>query len=177
MMGIDFSQNVKILYDGTNQELGAGIIDYGWMFVENSTGVLTRWYTPHMRGRLTGKSGSYIPAGANGTIGTIMVSAYDNYGSCWNDTTARFTCPVAGTYLMTGGNICQTGYGYWYLYKNGAQVVFTHWNIGSAWEYVNLSSPVVAAAGDYLNFAVNVSTGSGLYGAGDHGMYSISLMA
>jgi hypothetical protein len=35
----------------------------------------------------------------------------------------------------------------------------------------------VAAAGDYLSFMANVGSGTGLYGAGDHGMYSISLMA
>jgi hypothetical protein len=174
-MGFDISaDNLKMLYE--NNEFGLGIIDYGWMFVTDS-GILTRWYTPHMRGRITGRGSGYIPAGAVNTVGTILVSAYDNYGSCWNDSTGRFTCPVAGTYLMTAGNICATGSGYIYLYKNGAQVHFTHWNVGGSWQYTPLSAPVVAAAGDYLSFMANVGSGTGLYGAGDHGMYSISLMA
>jgi hypothetical protein len=139
----------------------------------NANGILTRPQTPFMRGQITGKGTPY-----NAT--PLKITAAENIGSCWNDATGLFTCPVAGYYLMTGGNIANTQAGYFYLQKNGATVHFSHWNHTAGWHYVTLSAPISCAAGDTLAFAIGgftPATGVGFYGDGGHNMYSIALMA
>ncbi|HEY6617418.1 MAG TPA: hypothetical protein VIZ32_22980 [Vicinamibacterales bacterium] len=137
----------------------------------NANGVLTRALTPYMRGQLSGKGDYYAPSGP------LLVTADVNVGGCWNNATGRFTCPVAGSYMVTGGNIAQHYSGYFYIQKNGTTTHYTHWNHSPTWHYVSLSDIVVCAAGDTLNYLIGGLNSGGFYGNGGHGMYSIALMA
>lgn len=144
-----------------------------WMNV-NASGILTRPQTPFFRGQLSGKGNPY-----NGSGGNMLVTADENVGSCWNNTTGIFTCPVAGYYMMTLGNIAGTQAGYISIRKNGADQHFTHWNHVASWHYVTLSGIVLCAASDGLHWVMTGLTPgtNGFYGEGGHGMYSIALMA
>jgi len=144
-----------------------------WMSV-NANGILTRPLTPFFRGQLVGKGNPY-----NGGGGNMLVSADENVGSCWNNSTGYFTCPVTGYYMMTMGNIANQQAGYISMRRNGGDAHFTHWNfLGGSWHYVSLSGIVSCAAGDSLHWVMTGLTPSttGFYGDGGHGMYSISLM-
>jgi hypothetical protein len=141
----------------------------------NANGVLTRPQTPFMRGKLTGLGNPY---NAGGT--PLKVTADENIGSCWNNTTGLFTCPVAGYYMATAAGIAAQQAGYIFLRKNGGDMHFTHWNYGiGAWNYVSLSAILSAAAGDYFAWHLISLTPAttGFYGGDGHGMYSIALMA
>lgn len=145
-----------------------------WMKVDAS-GILTRTQTPYMRGQLTGKGGNYNAGG-----GPLLVTADENVGNCWNDSTGYFTCPVAGYYMAAMGNIANIQAGYIKMRKNGAEIHFTHWNFNSgAWHYVSLSCVVSCAASDTLHWTIEGLTPgtNGFYAAGQHCMYSIALMA
>lgn len=140
-----------------------------WMSV-NANGILTRGQTPFMRGGFSGAG--------NPVTGVLLVTAGANIGSCWNNSTGNFTCPVAGYYMVTGSNIASAGTGYFYIRKNGTSVHYTHWNHSSDWTYVSLSGIVSCAVSDTIQYFVgSVSAGSGFYGGGGHCMYSIALMA
>lgn len=144
-----------------------------WMKVDGN-GILTRQQIPYMRGQLTGKGSPY-----NGGGGSLLVTADTNIGNCWNNATGYFTCPVAGHYMATVGNIAGPAYGYVYIQKNGASFSYTHWYHASSWHYVSLSSIVNCAAGDTIRWTLGTlsPTTNGFYGDGGHGMYSIALMA
>ena len=144
-----------------------------WMKV-NANGILTRPQTPYFRGQLTGLG---TPYNAGGT--PLKVTADDNVGGCWNNTTGLFTCPVAGYYMVIGGNIAQNQAGYFNLQKNGSTVHFTHWNHMGGWHYVSLSCVVYAAVNDYFGWVLSGLTPAttGFYAQGGHCMYSIALMA
>jgi hypothetical protein len=151
---------------GTALSMRAGATD--WMSV-NANGILTREQTPYMRGAFSGKG--------NPVTGVLLITADVNVGSCWNDSTGNFTCPVAGYYLVTGSNIAAVGSGYFRIRKNGASYHFTHWNHATPdWAYVSLSCIVLCAVGDTIQYFTE-STNSGFYGGGGHCMYSIALMA
>lgn len=156
---------------GTTLDMSSGATS--WMAV-NASGILTRPQTPFFRGQLTGKGGNYSPAG-----GHLLVTADVNFGGCWNDTTGYFICPVAGYYIVTGGNIANTQAGYFYIQKNGVTMHYTHWNHVASWHYVSLSDIVSCAVGDTLRYLIGGLTPgtNGFYGAGGHCMYSIALMA
>lgn len=140
-----------------------------WMSV-NANGILTRGQTPFFRGQFSGRS--------NAETGVLYVTADANIGGCWNNFTGNFTCPVAGYYMVTGGNIALTGSGYFYIQKNGSTMHYTHWNHSSNWHYVSLSGVVSCAVSDTIQYFVGgTGGGSGFYGGSNHCMYSIALMA
>lgn len=146
----------------------------------NANGVLTRPLTPHYRGHLSGLPAPYFPGDNVALKGTAIV----NVGNCWNNATGLFTCPVAGKYLCQIGNIGYNPHGYFAIYLNGAYKQHQHWNFGSgnqsygSWRYPNQSTILPANAGDTISFALySVAAGGGFYGAGGHGMQSITLMA
>jgi hypothetical protein len=147
----------------------------------NANGVLTRPQTPHYRGQLTGLGAPYFPGDNVALKGTAIV----NIGSCWNNATGLFTCPVAGKYLIQIGHIGYNPHGYYAIYKNGTnQGLNGHWNFGSgnqgngSWRYTSQATILPANAGDYFSFGLySVAAGGGFYAAGGHGMQSITLMA
>lgn len=172
-MGLNVN-GIDIASPGTTLSIANGATQ--WMNV-SATGVVTRPQTPFMTAKLSGQGSFYT--GNPVTFGSVMV----NKGNCWNNSNGRFTCPVAGNYLVTMGGIAAGGnhgigsYGYFYINKNGAQYVFSHWNNASYWEYVNLSAVVKCAAGDYITFQINGSgSGNGWYGGDSHGNFSIGLI-
>lgn len=165
-MGFDIGGVATLTSPGTTLALGS------WMSV-NASGILTRPQTPYMRGQIAGKGTPYNAGGAS-----LKVTAEVNVGSCWNDTTGLFTCPVAGMYMMVGGNIANTQAGYLNARKNNGDVHFTHWNHMTSWHFVSLSVIISCAANDYLSWHVTGLTPAttGFYGDGGHCMYSIALM-
>ena len=142
----------------------------------NASGIVTRPQAPYMRGQLSGKGGSPYNNGGN----ALLVTADVNRGSCWNNATGNFTCPVPGYYMATMGGICgPAGYGYPRIRKNGGDYVFGHWNHAANWHYVSLSAIVLCSAGDTIHFAIQAGSpaNAGIYGEGGHQMFSIALMA
>lgn len=171
-MGVDIggaatltSPGTTLAVDGTSR----------WMDV-NASGVITRPQTPYMRGQLQGRGTAYNAGG-----GPLLVTALENRGSCWNNATGYWTCPVAGYYMVAWGNIAgsKTSSGYPAIGKNGANYHYVHWSHAAAWHYVSISSVVSCAAGDTIHFYIfsYSPADAGLYGEGGHAMYSIALMA
>ena len=147
-----------------------------WMTV-NSNGIITRPQTPYMKAILSGQGSFY--RGNPVTFGSVQA----NVGSCWNNSTGYFTCPVAGTYLAGLGGIAAgslhgaasyVSYGYFYIMKNGGTHHFSHWNHTSYWEYVSMSGLLYCAVGDTISFQIHPSYGY-WYGGGDHGNFFIGL--
>jgi hypothetical protein len=144
-----------------------------WMGVSES-GILTRPQTPYFCGKLTGRGAPYKPADGN----PLLITADVNQGSCWNNATGYFTCPVAGKYLITGAGIMSANSGYFYIRKNGVEQIYTHWNHASSWHYVPISLILQCAASDYIYYTLErVSPATaGIYGETGHQMFSIALM-
>lgn len=143
-----------------------------WMNVSNY-GILNRPQTPYFRGQLTGLGAPYNAGGA-----TLKVTADENVGNCWNNSTGLFTCPVAGYYIVMGGSIASQQAGYVYLQKNGSNGHFTHWNHMGSWTYVSLSVIVPAAANDTFGWILTGLTPAtaGFYGNSGHNMFAIGLL-
>lgn len=161
--------------DGTSLSVSNG--DTNWLRV-SSNGIMTQTQRPYMRAILSGQ-GAFYRANTV-TFGSVLA----NVGSCWNNTTGRFTCPVAGKYLvgMSGIGAGQSHatsaavpYGYLYIMKNDVTYHFTHWNHASYWEYVNLSGIVDCSAGDNIRFMIDAAYGY-LYGDNGHGNFFITLL-
>lgn len=143
----------------------------------NANGIITQ-PRPYLFATLSGQGTFYRAATV--TFGNIVA----NVGSCWNNSTGLFTCPVAGRYLVSMGGIAggtavgapgSFGYGYCYINKNGSTFHFSHWNHASNWEYMSLSGIVGCNAGDTISFRIFESYGS-WYGGGDHGCFFIVLL-
>jgi hypothetical protein len=137
-------------------------------------GILTRSLTPYFRGQLTGKGGSYNAGG-----GSMLITADVNRGNCWNGSTGYFTCPIAGKYMVTCGNLAGQQAGYVWIQQNGGNAFMSHWNHMAAWHYVTASGILNCAAGDNIRYVLSGLTPgtNGFYGDGNHCMYSIALLA
>lgn len=140
----------------------------------NANGIITG-QRPYLFARLSGQGAFYRATTV--TFGQVV----NNVGSCWNNSTGMWTCPVAGRYLVGMGGIAAGSLhgtpsaGYFYIMKNGGVYHFSHWNFGSYWEYVSLSGIVVCNAGDTISFQIAASTGY-WYGESDHGNFFITLL-
>ena len=143
----------------------------------NAAGIITRPNTPYMRGQISGR-GTIYNAG-NG--GYMLIVPDENIGNCYNPANGLWTCPVAGHYIMMGSSIATgtaqgvQGSGYVYIYKNGANYAFTHWNFTSSWHYVSISAVVAASAGDTMGWVLSAGTG-GWHGNGNHHCFAIGLL-
>jgi len=169
---------INISSTGTSLSVANGATT--WLGV-SSGGVVTRPQTPYMRAVLSGQ-GSFYRA-LTVTFGSVI----SNVGSCWNNSTGIWTCPVAGYYLVTMGGLASgsgqgvTGYGYFYIFKNGSIAHFSHWNNATSWDYCSLSAVLSCAANDTINFRIisgpaDNSGSGGWYGGGDHGQFGIALV-
>jgi len=89
-----------------------------------------------------------------------------NTGSCYNSSTGRFTCPVAGNYeISIGGHVENTQPASIYVYKNGAANQGEYTN-GSAYGAASCTIVVACAANDYLQHYVTIGTFWGGDGSG-----------
>ena len=146
-----------------------------WMSV-SANGVVSRSQTPYMAATLSGQATFY--QGNPIVFGSVVA----NRGNCWNNATGRWTCPVAGYYLVTmsgisaGSGAGVSSYGYIYILKNSATYTFSHWNLTGAWDGSNLTAMVQCSAGDTLSMAIKDSPSSGWYGAGGHSCFGIALV-
>lgn len=178
-MGVDLS-TATITSNGSTLTVANGATN--WLQV-NPNGILTRPQTPLMRGAFLSQ-GTFYKMGANNVQ---LSDVRENTGSCWNNSTGTWTCPVAGYYFCQMGGICSggsngvTGAGYFGFKKNGTLIHFTHWNHASYWEYGNISAVILCSAGDTITFYLvsnsDNSGNGGFYAGGGHGIFSIGLIA
>ncbi|MEK9994194.1 MAG: hypothetical protein VW646_05480 [Hydrogenophilales bacterium] len=124
----------------------ATIDSSGRIFKDQKIGFLARGYS------------SYVDASGSSATNTASMRAWTyqtidyNHGNHFDNTNAVFTCPVAGTYLVSGG----------YGYKNGADHLGLYFfknqtNIARNWSYntfqhdsSNFTQVIVCAANDEL---------------------------
>ena len=182
-MGIDVNGITFTASSGTLTVANSGATT---AMTVNSNGIITRPQRPVFQGVLSAQ-GSFYNSYNAGWLNVKMGSVTLNLGSCWNNTTGVFTCPVAGKYLAHMGGIA-TGagngvqyYGYFYIWKNGSTYAFSHWNHQSNWEYVSISAVLDCAASDTIAFQILSGNGAdartgGWYGGGDHGSFGIGLI-
>lgn len=172
-MAIDVNGVALSSSGGTTLAMANGATN--WMSV-SANGVVSRSQTPYMAATLSGQGVFY--QGNPITFGSIAA----NRGSCWNNATGLWTCPVAGFYLVTMSGIASGSangvgsYGYIHINKNGAIYVFSHWNLSGAWDGCNLTAMVQCSAGDTLSMSITNATTSGWYGEGGHNCFGIALV-
>ena len=165
--GISLSSN------GTALTMANGATN--WMLV-NSNGIISRPQTPIFQAILSGQGSFYT--GNPVTFGSVQT----NQGSCWNNSTGQFTCPVAGKYLVSMGAIGSgsangvSSFGYYYIFKNGSTYHFSHWNTATYWEYGGVTGVVDCAIGDTISYAITGGGTNGVFGGGDHCNFSIALI-
>ena len=134
--------------DGTGDNSNATVSDVKMKI--NSNGIVTMPNQPAFR--------AYISGGPQSINGTIPFSQNDyNIGSNYNTSNYRFTAPVAGRYQFNFYSIYRGNHtnNYFGFLKNGAsfngdRAHFTHPNLGSAWDYIDMSQVLNLAAGDYV---------------------------
>lgn len=149
----DSGDSVRLSTEGTGpfavRAAGSGgnhlsIDTSGYVTMPNQPGFAAR--------RLSSQSGS-----AYWTHDTVDF----NIGSCWNGTTARFTCPIAGRYLVITRFMNTANYGV-RLFKNGSytgyQLAYEQTNPG--WQGSYGSAVVQCSASDYLQIYLD----SAVYG-------------
>lgn len=90
-----------------------------------------------------------------------------NTGSCYNSTTGRFTCPVAGNYeISIGGHGENNQPVQLFVYKNGSAFQGT-FSQGSTYGNLSCTTVVTCAANDYLQHYVTLGT---LWGGDQSGL-------
>lgn len=96
----------------------------GRIFKDQKIGFLARGYLSNVDA-----SGASATNTASMLAWTYQTIDY-NHGNGWNNTNAVFTCPIAGTYLISGGYGYKNGVDYlgMYLFKNQT-------NISRSWSY------------------------------------------
>jgi len=172
--------NVAALYAGGNNNLqigcsGSGSIKFYNATTQsatiNSSGYMTIPNQPHVRyGRTAGNV-------AGTAVAYYFNAALDAGGGFYNTGTGRFTCPVAGNYLVTFQTLgIGSGTNWFGVKKNGSGSYFnTGYNeiTASPIAYLNISSSTVitCAVNDYLEFYVLLGT---FYG-GDSSQCNMSI--
>jgi hypothetical protein len=165
---------------GTNFSIDNG--GTPWLKVDSS-GRLTREQIVAFQGHF-GSQGNNVR-----TASAVMGSVNLNTGGAWNNSTGKFTCPVAGRYLAGMNGIANglaqgndtVGYGYFAIIKNGGAWAFSHWNTATHYSHVSLSAVVDCAIGDTISFAINLapspaSSANGWYGGDRHGNFFCGLV-
>jgi len=176
---------INIAGIGLSSTAGATFsIDNGatpWLKVDAS-GRLSRQQSVYFQGHLTGQGSNYLAANV------VMGAVNYNVGSAWNNSTGKFTCPIAGRYIIGCGGLAAglaNGFGaangYFCIAKNGVNHAFSHWNSASYWQHVALSAVIDCVIGDTMSFAINTApspaTGSnGWYGGDRHGNFFVGLI-
>ena len=182
-MGIDVNGIAFTASSGTLTAANSGATT---AMTVNSNGIITRPQRPVFQGTFSG-NGTFYNSYNAGWLNVKGVGVILNTGSCWNNTTGVFTCPVAGKYLSflsgiaTGAANGVQYYGYLYIWKNGGTVAYTHWSHQSYWEYATITAVLDCAASDTISFQILSGNGSdartgGLYGAGDHSSLGIGMI-
>ena len=157
------------IHTGSNHGLTNGTTRIGI----NSSGHVTTPYQPSFaaRGLSTGASG----------VDQVFPTVRYNVGSHYSNSTGRFTCPVAGTYLFGWTNIANTTndvYRY-YLRVNGSSSISgtggdTHLRIDNSAtgsEYGTngmFTFPVQLSANDYVSIYYTADSGTSTYTGVDY---------
>lgn len=139
----------------------------GYVYVRDATGVYVSTITGYpygnasLRGRIRYPDQPLASVTLNAqttTSGGIFTTGtlYLNNGSCWNNSTHRFTAPVAGHYMVisTAYTNYSSGYGYCSICKNGASQLQFHFNNGGYVIHQGMGHHMALelAAGDYIDF-------------------------
>jgi hypothetical protein len=85
-----------------------------------------------------------------------------NVGSPWSNTGYKFTCPMTGRYYTSFAGICGTGEGsgkggYFSIIVNGGLWYFGYRDSGALWELYRMEMVLNLAAGDYVQWAMNIA--------------------
>lgn len=142
----------------------------------DTSGRMTLPYQPAFSGRrdTTGTAGS----------GTWVANIAEiNRGNHYNTSTGVFTCPVPGAYFVgfQGIGAANAGYGYCYIYRNGANInMYTHYSVTTydtnRWGNPNVNAVLNCAANDQITLVVTAMAGNaGIYQA-SHNTVSIFLL-
>ena len=127
--------------------IAAATIDSsGRIFKDQKIGFLARGYSGYVDA-----SGASATNMASMRAWTYVTIDY-NHGNHWDNTNAVFTCPVAGTYLVSGGYGHKEGVGYLglHLFKNQTNLA-RNWSYNSFQHAAsNATQVVVCAANDEL---------------------------
>jgi hypothetical protein len=128
----------------------------------DSTGRVTKPYQPYLRA-VTSTSAQSLTGGTTYVIPFNVIS-YQT-GSNYNNSTYRFTCPVAGQYFVSasveGSNITSNYYNL-FLRINGSGFAGTYvTGRGVAYEQLSTTGIVAASAGDYIDVALYVNQTGG----------------
>ena len=131
--------------------------------VIDRNGLVTKPFMPYLRALSTGFSNQNLTGGTTYTIPFNSIES--QVGSNYNNSTYRFTCPVAGAYYVLAsieGNGITTNYYNYYIRVNGSGRIGTYQtgrNVG--YEKIEPSGVVLCNAGDYIDtgFFVNQTNG------------------
>jgi hypothetical protein len=112
-----------------------------------------------------------------GTTPVVYVynTAQLNRGSHYNTTSGRFTCPLAGVYLIHAGYLGgNTGnYSYIWVYKNGINITSNgvHHNVGNYWKVCSQVFAIQCVVNDLLE--IRIATGNSTVYGREHSHCSI----
>lgn len=155
--GSDFKG--RIGYDNNVNRLDIGTNGVARITVDSS-GRINAPYQPMFSG-YRGTTPNTITAG-NVVIHSSVVT---DIGGCYNQSTGRFTCPIAGKYLVTICGHAENAQPVSHqIRKNGVFIVYEYGSIPSG-NYTALSRTVIltCAANDYIDHYI----GSGTFWCGD----------
>jgi len=177
-IGITASEEA-VLYNRENTAMRFGTNNTERMRIDSS-GRVTMPYQPVV----------YLYNTTNGTMSgtttpTKIASGYTptiNVGNHWSTTNYRFTCPVAGIYMVTISYMRNTSSVYTHLdlYKNGSSLSGSGFRArapnGVQYETVSIQGYVQCAVNDYLEFWYHENGGStGIFSG--HGGIIIKLVS
>jgi hypothetical protein len=139
---------------GDDIVFGYGITSAGFVEnvrIDNTTGAVTKPYHPSFTGWRTAGNVSNTNVVLHNNIIT-------NVGSYYNASTGRFTCPVAGKYLVICDGHAENSNPHEHaIYKNGSAVCYAYEN-GATYGRATQSAILDCAANDYIQHYVTNGT-------------------
>lgn len=105
----------------------------------------------------------------------VSSSALLNRGNCWNSSTGRFTCPVAGVYYVAAFFLCRANASHNItVYKNGVATSVRGRDISSSGEQnTGVIGYIDCSANDILDIRVSNSSGGDFYNDWNYIVFSL----